>query len=71
MNFFTLDQETFRFVTSPKLWIYFVSAVILTVFTMLLYFAMAGFPQIHRSRKKTDVEMSSFSGRRKLSVLGS
>ncbi|PVH93815.1 hypothetical protein DM02DRAFT_732892 [Periconia macrospinosa] len=38
MNFFMMDQDTYKFVTSPKLWIFFVSAVALTVVTMLPYY---------------------------------
>ncbi|KAJ4286536.1 hypothetical protein N0V90_013236 [Kalmusia sp. IMI 367209] len=53
MNFFMMDQNTYRFVTSPKLWIYFVSAVVLTVFTMLLYYVMAGFPQLRKGRQQS------------------
>jgi hypothetical protein len=69
MNFFTLDQETFRFVVSPKLWIYFVSAVVLTLYTLLMYFGMAEYPQLHRRRKSMDAEILVF-WREKLSGLG-
>ena len=79
MNFFMMDQNTYRFVTSPKLWIYFVSAVLLTVCTMLLYYVMAGFPQLQKGRQSgrdggvglrqglrrdlTDLEMSDGDGK--------
>ena len=50
-NFFMMDQDTYKFVTSPKLWIYFVSALVLTVCTMLLYYVMAGFAQLRKGRR--------------------
>ncbi|CAI6332911.1 unnamed protein product [Periconia digitata] len=52
MNFFMMDQDTYRFVTSPKLWIYFVSAVTLTLCTMILYYVVAGFPQLNTGRPR-------------------
>ncbi|KAF2473418.1 uncharacterized protein BDR25DRAFT_282954 [Lindgomyces ingoldianus] len=51
MNFFMMDQNTYRFVTSPKLWVYFVSAVVLTACTMLLYYVISGFPQLRKGRQ--------------------
>jgi Mg2+ and Co2+ transporter CorA len=80
MNFFMMDQNTYRFVTSPKLWIYFTSAVALTACTMLLYYVMAGFPQLRKRQQKngdsgigmklglhrgvTDLEKSGGSGKK-------
>lgn len=53
MNFFMMDENTYSFVTSPKLWICFVSAVALTACTMLLYYVMAGFPQMRKREQKS------------------
>jgi hypothetical protein len=52
MQFFEMNQTTKRLMTSPQIWIYFVTAVGATALTMALYYVMAGFPQI---RRKQDV----------------
>ncbi|KAI2601966.1 hypothetical protein GGR54DRAFT_634369 [Hypoxylon sp. NC1633] len=38
MNFFDLDQETQRIVSTPTIWIYAVSSIILTVVTFSVYY---------------------------------
>jgi hypothetical protein len=54
MNFFVLEQKTLELLTSPKLWIYFVSSIGLTVLTMVLYYMMAGLPRIKKDPSKSD-----------------
>jgi Mg2+ and Co2+ transporter CorA len=53
MEFFELDQATGSLITSTQIWIYFVAAVGTTLFTVLLYFAMAGFPSFWRRNGST------------------
>jgi hypothetical protein len=48
MEFFEIDVKTSRLITSPQIWIYFVTAVAVTVFTMVLYYVMAGVPNIRK-----------------------
>lgn len=60
MEFFEMDQKTKSLITSPQIWIYFVTAVGTTILTMSLYYVMAGFPQIRR-KKDTAVESASAS----------
>ncbi|KAH7083884.1 hypothetical protein FB567DRAFT_561823 [Paraphoma chrysanthemicola] len=55
MEFFEMDQKTESLITSPQIWIYFVTAVGTTILTMSLYYVMAGFPQIRR-KKNTAVQ---------------
>lgn len=38
MNFFDLDQESDRIVGTPMIWIYVVSAFLLTLVTFLVYY---------------------------------
>lgn len=47
MEFFEMDTATQRLMTSPQIWIYFVTAAGVTILTMALYYVMAGLPQIH------------------------
>jgi hypothetical protein len=42
MEFFEMDLATHRLTTSPQIWVYFVTAVGATVFTVVLYYVMAG-----------------------------
>jgi len=51
-----MEQKTQRLMTSPQIWIYFVTAAGATIATVLLYWAMAGFPQFGRkSENESDV----------------
>lgn len=48
MEFFQMNQETKNVDVSPEIWQFFVAATGTTVLTMLVYYLMAGFPQIRR-----------------------
>ena len=60
MEFFELDRETGRLVTSTQIWIYFVTAIGTTIVTVLLYYAMAGFPRIVRKHKHVVKQTQDF-----------
>ncbi|KAH8702725.1 hypothetical protein GQ44DRAFT_631370 [Phaeosphaeriaceae sp. PMI808] len=57
MQFFVMDAKTQRLLTSPQIWIYFVTAVGTTVLTMALYYFMAGFPQVHKKQDGDEAEV--------------
>jgi hypothetical protein len=46
MEFFEMDPLTERLKTSPQVWIYFVTAAVTTILTIVLYYFMAGFPKV-------------------------
>lgn len=48
MEFFQWNEETKNVDVSPEIWQFFVAATGTTVLTMLVYYLMAGFPQIRR-----------------------
>jgi hypothetical protein len=48
MEFFELDLKTNRLITSPQIWIYFVTAMATTMFTVALYYSMAGLPNFRK-----------------------
>ncbi|EAT82574.1 hypothetical protein SNOG_10239 [Parastagonospora nodorum SN15] len=48
MEFFELDLKTNRLITSPQIWIYFVTAMVTTMFTVVLYYGMAGLPNLRK-----------------------
>lgn len=50
MEFFEMDPVTQQLLTSPQIWIYFVTAVGTTILTMVLYYMMAGFPKLRKVR---------------------
>lgn len=54
MEFFEMDQSTQRLHVSPQIWQFFVAATGTTVLTMLLYYLMAGFPQIRKQRRMAE-----------------
>jgi hypothetical protein len=49
MELFELDPKTRQLVTSPKIWIYFVTSICATIVTAALYCVMAGFPRLKRA----------------------
>jgi hypothetical protein len=53
MEFFELDKDSHLIKSSPQIWIYFLTAVGATIFTMALYCVMAGLPQIRREQNGT------------------
>ncbi|KAF2027484.1 hypothetical protein EK21DRAFT_102554 [Setomelanomma holmii] len=59
MEFFEMDQVTKSLMTSPQIWIYFVTAVGATVLTMALYYVMAGFPKIRREKETAETSEQS------------
>jgi len=48
MEFFELNPNTNRLITSPQIWIYFVTAMVTTMFTVVLYYSMAGLPKFRK-----------------------
>lgn len=46
MEFFEMNQSTRRLITSPQIWIYFATAAGATIVTVILYWALAGFPRL-------------------------
>jgi hypothetical protein len=54
MEFFQMNQDTKSVDVSPEIWQFFVAATGTTVLTMLVYYLMAGFPQIRRQAKSSD-----------------
>lgn len=48
MEFFELDLKTNRLITSSQIWIYFVTAMVTTMFTVVLYYSMAGLPKFRK-----------------------
>jgi hypothetical protein len=57
MQFFEMNQDTRRIITSPQIWIYFATAAGTSVVTVLLYWLLAGFPKFQK-RSKNDVDVS-------------
>ena len=51
MEFFEMDPKTQRLMTSPQIWIYFVTALCATLFTICLYYAMPGLWQLRRKQR--------------------
>lgn len=54
MEFFELDPKTRLLITSPQIWIYFVTAASVTIVTACLYYVMAGFPRLHRCTQMSE-----------------
>lgn len=50
MQFFEMNQQTRRIMTSPQIWIYFATAAGASVVTVILYWLLAGFPKIHKAK---------------------
>ncbi|KAF3001348.1 hypothetical protein E8E13_006101 [Curvularia kusanoi] len=64
MEFFQWNQETKNVDVSPEIWQFFVAATGTTVFTMLVYYLMAGFPRL-RKHKQTNIQASETTASRR------
>ncbi|KAI0376200.1 hypothetical protein F5Y04DRAFT_273934 [Hypomontagnella monticulosa] len=72
MNFFDLDQESQRIVSTPMIWIYIASAILLTLITFLVYYWVLHHDDVVVNRMSPQVHVGDWKilARRALTMRG-